>query len=418
MMSDESRRSVRGLRTVRTIAGKELLDFIRDWRTLLAVVLVPLLMFPAIFVLLPLFMSSELEERQALELDVEIQTAVDAESISNLTDAMSEELFTYEIVALDAGLELNDSYLDNDRVREGSKDLILKLEFEENGSIWSFYILFDSTKERSSEARSRILGILFDWEDGLVEQRIDDAGLSPAEVLDPLRWGGGNSNGDVATKGEQAGFAFSLFIPMIVALWTASSAIQPAIDMTAGERERGTMEALLCSPASRFELLLGKWLAVTIIAAVSVGLQLLGLMFALSFLISADIFQIPEVSPAAILLFLLAVLVFAIMVVAIVIALAVRSRSVKEAGSILAPLLLMFIVPAIFAEFINLEGIETYWFAIPVVNVLLAMRELLQDDIELAHVLVWTISSLIYAAGATWYASRQFLREDLVESIA
>ena len=72
----------------------------------------------------------------------------------------------------------------------------------------------------------------------------------------------------------------------------------------------------------------------------------------------------------------------------------------------------------IFAQFINLESIELFWFAVPAVNVLLAMRELLQNEIHLAHIFVWIFSSLIYAACATWYASRQFLREDLVESIS
>jgi len=105
------------------------------------------------------------------------------------------------------------------------------------------------------------------------------------------------------------------------------------------------------------------------------------------------------------------------MVVALEMALAMRSRSVKEAGSILGPMMLFFFLPAIFAQFINLESIELFWFAVPAVNVLLAMRELLQNEIHLAHIFVWIFSSLIYAACATWYASRQFLREDLVESI-
>ena len=70
--------------------------------------------------------------------------------------------------------------------------------------------------------------------------------------------------------------------------------------------------------------------------------------------------------------------------------------------------MMLFFLPAIFAQFINLESIELFWFAIPV-NVLLAMRELLQNGYIL-HVLIWFFSSLVYAALATWYASRQFLR--------
>ena len=61
---------------------------------------------------------------------------------------------------------------------------------------------------------------------------------------------------DVATKGEQAGMLLSLFIPFVLAIWTASAAVQPAIDMTVGERERGTLESLLSLPLTRTELCL------------------------------------------------------------------------------------------------------------------------------------------------------------------
>ena len=75
-------------------------------------------------------------------------------------------------------------------------------------------------------------------------------------TLNPVKWDGDWESADAATKGEQAGLALSLFIPMVIAIWTASSAIQPSIDMTAGERKR-YLEALLCLPCSRLELLQG-----------------------------------------------------------------------------------------------------------------------------------------------------------------
>ena len=63
-------------------------------------------------------------------------------------------------------------------------------------------------------------------------------------------------------------------------------------------------------------------------------------------------------------------------------------------------------------------SIESWWFAVPLVNILLAMRELLLDRVIIEHVLVWLISSIIYAGLAAWFAARQFKREDLVASIS
>ena len=67
---------------------------------------------------------------------------------------------------------------------------------------------------------------------------------------------------------------------------------------------------------------------------------------------------------------------------------------------------------------INLDTIESWWFAIPLVNILLAMRELLLDRVILEHVLVWLVSSIVYALLAAWFAAKQFKREDLVASLS
>ena len=399
------------------ICKKELIDYIRDWRTLLAVILVPLLMFPAIFFVLPIVMQSELDERQSMHLDVYLESNVDVSNISFLSSKFDENLLNITYFELEGNISLDNTNDVLGDIRNSNISSMLRLSYDSNSSIWTYSIIYDSTQQSSSESYTRITKILSEWENNLTTQRLDEAGLEEDVILNPLQREGNLQQGDIATQAEQAGFVFSFIIPLFVSIWTATSGVQPSIDMTAGERERGTLESLLCSPTSRLELLLGKWLAVTCIVGVSIFLQLAGLIFAISFLMSGTILQPPELTTASILLFLIAVGIFGIMVVALEMAIAMRSRSVKEAGSILGPMMLFFFLPAIFAQFINLESIELFWFAIPAVNVLLAMRELLQNEIYILHVLIWFFSSLVYAALATWYASRQFLREDLVESI-
>ena len=78
---------------------------------------------------------------------------------------------------------------------------------------------------------------MISFENNITAQRIEQGGLDVDTTLDLLRWDGDSSNADVATEGEQAGLILSLFIPLVLAIWTFSSAIQPSIDMTAGERE-------------------------------------------------------------------------------------------------------------------------------------------------------------------------------------
>ena len=400
-------------RFISTIAKKEIIEFIRDWRTLLALIVLPLLIFPALFIALPLLLQSEAAELDAMELDIVWQGDLNDELEISFNE--SNLIISYEEIPSDIN-NLSDIGSDIDRIR--NQEALAVFRLLENDSGWKFSVLYISTSEASNEARSRIIDSIIDWESNVVNGTLVEAGLDPDSTLDPVRWDGNWENADAATKGEQAGLALSLFIPMVIAIWTASSAIQPSIDMTAGERERGTLEALLCLPCSRLQLLAGKWLAVASITSAGVALQIGGLLFAITYLASSSVIGIPSVSMMSMALLLGAVVIFAIMVVAFELALAMKAHSVKEAGSLLGPAILFIIFPALFTQVINLDTVESWWFAIPLVNILLAMRELLLDRIILEHVMVWLFSSIIYAGLAAWFAARQFRREDLVASIS
>lgn len=401
------------LARIRTIAKKELVEFVRDWRTIMAILVIPLLMFPLLFILFPLLLASEAAELDAIEVEVIVQGSGVPQDLGLMLENASLNI-TYEPLATVETLA--EPGEDETRIRNGSVDAVLRLRM--NDTVLEYAVLYLSTSEQSNEARSRLFDTLATWEQNETTRRIDAAGLDAEQTLNPLRWNGEVADSDVATQGEQAGMALSLFIPLVLAVWTFSSAIQPSIDMTAGERERGTLEALLGLPCSRLELLMGKWLAVATITGAGVLLQVAGLLFAIGYLASSDVISAPSVSMTAVLFLVLAILLFAIMVVAFELALAMRSHSVKEAGSILGPAVLIILFPALFTQVINLDGVEIYWFAIPVVNVLLALRELLMNRIVYSHVIVWVVSSTVYALGAAYYAARQFKREDIVTSLS
>ncbi len=298
-------------RFITTIAKKEIIEFVRDWRTLLALVVIPLLIFPALFIALPLLLQSEAEELDALELEIVWQGDVSEELQIAFTDSRLN--ITFEGMPTSIS-NLSDTGDDDDRLR--NKEITAVFRLYENDSEWKFSILYLSTSEASNEARNRILADITDWERSVVNGTLVEAGLDPETTLDPVTWDGDSSYSDVATKGEQAGLVLSMFIPMVIAIWTASSAIQPSIDMTAGERERGTLEALLCLPCSRMQLLAGKWLAVAGITSAGVALQIGGLLFAITFLASASIIGIPTLAISSMLLLLSAIIIFTIMVVA------------------------------------------------------------------------------------------------------
>ena len=391
------------------VAKKEIIEFIRDWRTIVALVLIPLLLFPLLFIAFPVVMQNEAAELEQKTVDILIQSN-DIEDL--LVDLIQNQTALVTVMPLDENLTtLSDANNDTDELRNLEYDAILRMELRND--TWYYAILHLSTSEQSNEARGRILDVLIGWEDDLRSQRIESAGLDVESTLDPLRWDGSISGADVATKGEQAGMLLSLFIPFVLAIWTASAAVQPAIDMTVGERERGTLESLLSLPLTRTELLLGKWLAVVSITAVGVTLQIGGLLFGIAYLAN-DFIDVPSLSFAAIVLLALAVGFYGTMIVALYLALAMRSKSVKEAGSVLTPITLAMIMPILLTQFINLDDVEMFWFGVPFVNVLLGLRELLLNRIIIEHVIVWVLVSSLICLLTVRYAAKQFHREDII----
>lgn len=398
---------------IKTIAKKEVVEFVRDWRTIVAIIIIPILMFPVLFIVFPVLLESEAAELDNKVVNIEIQSN---QYPMYLIESFNESYtkLTYVNATFNDSLSLPLS--DLDRVRNMEIDAILRLNYTDD--IWYYSVIHLSTSESSTEAKNRIISSLITFENNITELRISEGGLEVDSTLNPLRWDGDMSKADVATEGEQAGLILSLFIPLVLAIWTFSSAIQPSIDMTAGERERGTLEALLGLPCTRNELLLGKWLGVATITGVGVLLQIVGLLFAIGYLASSDFIGIPALSIGAIILIIISIMLFAVMVVALELALAMRSHSVKEAGSILGPAIILIIFPALFTQVINLDGIESFWFGIPVINILLALRELLLDRVIIEHVAIWFASSVLYASLAAYYAAKQFKREDIVTTLS
>ena len=391
------------------VAKKEIIEFVRDWRTIVALVLVPLLLFPLLFIAFPIVMQNEAAELDQKTVDILVQSD-DIEAYLLQEFENQSALITVEPMPMNLST-LSDSGNNTEQLRDLEYDAILRIELRND--TWHYAILHLSTSEQSTEARSRILEVLVQWEEDLTSERIESAGLDVESTLNPLQWDGSIANADVATKGEQAGMLLSLFIPFVLAIWTASSAVQPAIDMTVGERERGTLESLLSLPLSRTELLLGKWLAVVSITGVGVTLQIGGLLFGIAYLAS-DFIDVPSLSIEAILLLALAVGFYGTMIVALYLALAMRSKSVKEAGSVLTPITLAMIMPILLTQFISLDDVEMFWFGVPFVNVLLGLRELLLNRIIIEHVIVWILVSSLVCLLTIRYAAKQFHREDII----
>lgn len=208
----------------------------------------------------------------------------------------------------------------------------------------------------------------------------------------------------------QGGSAVSMvtFIPLALILMTVTGAVYPAIDLTAGERERGTLETLIAAPVSRLGLLMAKFVAVLTVAMLTALINLLAMLITL-YTVGLDkaVFGEDGMSFGTIALVLALLLVFAGFFSAVLLSVTSFAKSFKEAQAYLIPLMLVSLTPGIFSLMpdIHLNGLLAI---VPLVNVVLASRDVLQGFIDPTMLAIAMASTIVYGMGALLIATRVF----------
>jgi sodium transport system permease protein len=248
-----------------------------------------------------------------------------------------------------------------------------------------------------------------------VSNRLAARNLSP-DLLRPFTV----EKTNVAPPKKVGGNLIGGIIPYIIILMSLTGAMYSAIDLTAGEKERGTIETLLCSPAGRTEIVLGKFLMVLTVSSATTLLSLSsmgGSFFAATRLVGRMAgagARLPLVvdAPGLLLVFLMMVPI-AVMFAALLIALALFARSSKEAQSYISPLMIVVIIPAVSAMLPGVE-LDSALSLVPVLNVSLVSKEILSGTLNGGHMALIFLSSSVYAGLALAFAVWQFQRESVL----
>ncbi|MFN9606275.1 MAG: ABC transporter permease subunit, partial [Planctomycetota bacterium] len=197
-------------------------------------------------------------------------------------------------------------------------------------------------------------------------------------------------------------------LPLVLILMTITGAVYPAIDLTAGERERGTMEAMIATPAPRFVLLLSKYVAVVTVAVLTALANLLASWITLSIGgLGRALLGEQGFSLMALVQILPLLVIFAAFFSAILLAMCSFARSFKEAQAYLIPVMLVSLAPALVTLMPNIE-FSTWLGVVPLVNILLLSRDIMTGSPVALPAFAAVFSTLTYAAAALVVASRLF----------
>jgi ABC-2 type transport system permease protein/sodium transport system permease protein len=222
----------------------------------------------------------------------------------------------------------------------------------------------------------------------------------------------------VEPTGKDDLIPLSALVPLILILMTITGAVYPAIDLTAGERERGTLEILIAAPVPRFELLTAKYLSVVTVAVLNAVVNLICMTITLKWSgISALLPGIQDLSPTLLLQVLALLLLFAAFFSAVLLCLTSFARGFKEAQAYLIPLMLASLAPGVMAMMPGLK-LDRLLASLPLVNIVLLARELFdpKTGVALVSVLIVVGTTLLYAVAALALAARVFGAESVLYS--
>lgn len=278
-------------------------------------------------------------------------------------------------------------------------------------------ILFNQAGDASRIAADRIERILKRWREAVVHRMLDSRGVSPAvaQPFEPQR-------ADISEEIGRRAAVWSRILPFVVVVWALTGAFYPAIDLCAGEKERGTLETLLCSPATRGEIVGGKLLTVMCFSVATAYLNLLSLGTTGAILIrqlgaSAELGLALDLGPPpalAIAWLVLATLPVAALFSALSLAIAAFAQSVKEAQYYLMPLLLIAF-PLITLPVLPTARLDLGTSIIPVTGMVLWLRQLIEG--QYSDALRYAAPVLAVTVGCCWLATRWAVRQFQSEAV-
>ena len=403
------------LRWIGTVASKELLSTVRDRRALISNLLIPLLILPTVMLGLPLAMGGLFEREQAS------LTRIAIEGESNLPSTLREALIAQRVEIVpseDALVAVRDD--------EASAGLIVPADFVaavEAGDRPTLRVLAKVGNLESELASNKVGQAIAGYRQDLVAETLNAAGLDPT-VLEPVV----TETLDASRPEERSSGQLAWIVPFFIAVWALAGGQMVALDATAGEKERGTLEALLVAPVRRSEVVAGKFLA-TLASGLAasfmaiVGVLVGGVLLRRVFLprlgeeateMVAVMGGVPTFRAETLWILLGSALLLAAAVAALLIAVALFARSFKEAQTYVAPLSFLLIVPALALQFADLLDLGQGVYLVPVMNVMVLIDDVLGGSVQVADVATaWGTMALLVVALLA-FALRSFQREGVI----
>jgi sodium transport system permease protein len=393
-----------------TVYLKEMLELLRDKKTFIFTILVPIVAMPLIFAGLGYLTSSMFKKSEHAELTYAVFGKDNAPRLSARFAA--EKGFREVAIASPEAIK---QAIDDDLIKFA---LVIPPGFDQALAAHRqvAVALHYNNAVAVDLTRKRVNAVIEAHNAALRETALTAMKMSKAELrfaLNPIKL----QEMSTAGKRERMGAVVGGFLPYILIMVCLMAAMYPAIDLGAGEKERGTLETLLLAPIPRSQIVMGKFLVLFTVGLFSALLMVasLGLLLAVfaNRLEGGLALLVRTVGFGDLAMVALMLMPTAAIFAAILLAISIYAKSYKEATGMVSPLMMLVIAPIAVAM---LPGVELNWFwsMVPLTNVSLAMKELVKGTMDYRMFAAILLSTSLIAAALLAWCRWWFDREEVL----
>lgn len=390
-----------------TILKKELIDIIRDRKTIAFTILLPILIYPVLFQVMSVTMKSSQEDAKK-----EINIVINGDKDSNLSKLLTSQE------------NIKEKNYDNPKkaLKDGDLQLIINIpsnvdEEIASGNSVDLEILIDDQSEKSTIAGSMVESLINDYSKSIVESRLSELNVD-SKILNPINIETKSGINEDGTNNSNANTILGM-IPALIVIMLLSPTMGLAADLGAGEKERGTFEPLLSTSVNRNSILWGKITTISIVSVLTLLLSMVSLLVSFKGFVNSVTERVGEsinlnINIITILFIILFCIFIIIFMSTLQVVISISARSTKEANTYLSGLIIPIMILAFIPIYMDVKNIGIIFFNIPIINSICVMKEIMIGIYNTTHILIVLAWHIFYVALVLIVAKILFSREELI----